>query len=116
MPTPIEDYLNGLFAEDFTAKNMTSVLLKRSITAEADESDVDTESKELAQADLYMVLFNKFGKGSESVSKGSWKRSTAAVNIGISDRKSFLDAANKIYDKYGEAVTSYGMKDRTDRW
>ncbi len=114
--TTIEDYLNGLFAEDFSAKNMTSVLLKRDIEEGSDQADVDTESKELAQADLYMVLFNTFGKGGESVTKGNWKRSTSAVNIGVNDRKSFLDAANKIYDKYGEAIASYGMQDRTDRW
>jgi hypothetical protein len=116
MATPIEDYLNGLFAEDFSAKNMTSVLLKRGIEVASDESEVTTKSKELAQADLYMVLFNTFSKGGESVSKGNWKRTTASTNIGVNDRKSFLDAANKIYDKYGEAVVSHGMKDRTDRW
>lgn len=114
--TAIEDYLNGLFAEDFSAKNLTSVLLKRGITAGSDEADISVESKELAQADLYMILFNTFGRGGESVSKGNWKRSTSAVNIGVNDRKSFLDAANQIYEKYGETVASYGMKDRTNRW
>ena len=116
MAQTIENYLNGLFTDDFSEKNMTSVLIKRSISAEADQSDVDTESKELAEADLYMVLFKKFSKGGESVSKGNWKRSTSAVNISNSDRKSYLDAANAIYDKYGIPVVSYGMKDRTDRW
>lgn len=114
--TIIEDYLNGLFAEDFSAKNMTSILLKRGIDAGADFLDVDDQSKELAQADLYMVLFNKFSKGSESVSKGNWKRSTGGVNIGVNDRKSFFEAANIIYKKYGEPLASYGMKDGTNLW
>lgn len=112
----IEDYLNGLFAEDFSAKNMTSILLKRGIVAEADSSTVSDQLKELAQADLYMVLFNKFSKGSESVSKGNWKRSTGGVNIGVNDRKSFYEAANIIYKKYGEPLASYGMKDGTNLW
>jgi hypothetical protein len=115
MATTIENYLNGLFAEDFSTRNMTSVLLKRSITAGVDESTVELKSKELAQADLYMVLFNKFSKGSESVTKGNWKRSTGGVNIGVNDRKSFFDAANLIYKKYGESIY-YGMKDGTNLW
>jgi hypothetical protein len=104
MATTIENYLNGLFAEDFSTRNMTSVLLKRSITAGVDESTVELKSKELAQADLYMVLFNKFSK-----------RSTGGVNIGVNDRKSFFDAANLIYKKYGESIY-YGMKDGTNLW
>ena len=63
-----------------------------------------------------MVLFNKFGKGSESVTKGNWKRSTGSVTIGVNDRKSFYDAANVIYKKYGEQIASYGMKDGTNLW
>lgn len=114
--TTIEEYLQGLFGYEFSAPNMTSVLLKRDIEAGADQADIDTESKELATADLYMILFNTFGQGGETVSKGNWTRSTSAVNIGVNDRKSFLDAANKIYEKYGEEVISYGMKDRTNRW
>jgi len=114
--TTIEQYLQGLFGYQFSAANMTSVLLKRDIEEGADYDDVDTESKELAQADLYMVLFNTFGQGGETVSKGNWTRSTGAVNIGVNDRKSFLDSANMIYQKYGETVASSGMRDRTDRW
>ena len=114
--TAIEDYLNGLFAEDFSAKNMTSVLLKRGISVAADQSGIAVKSKELAQADLYMVLFNKFGKGSESVSKGNWSRSVGSTSIGVTDRKSFLDAANQIYKKYGEETVSYGFFDRTNAW
>jgi len=114
--TIIEDYLNGLFAEDFSTKNMTSILLKRGIAVGVDSTLVSDQSKELAQADLYMVLFNKFSKGSESVSKGNWKRSTGGVNIGVNDRKSFFEAANIIYKKYGEPLASYGMKDGTNLW
>jgi hypothetical protein len=114
--TTIEDYLNGLFAEDFSAKNMTSVLLKRSITAGVDESTVELQTKELAQADLYMVLFNKLSKGSESVTKGNWKRSTGGANIGVNDRKSWYEAANAIYKRYGESNSTYGMKDGTNLW
>ena len=114
--TIIEDYLNGLFADDFSAKNMTSVLLKRGISVGADILDVDNRSKELAQADLYMVLFNKLGKGSESVSKGNWKRSTGGANINSTDRKAYLEAANLIYKKYGESNAFYGMKDGTNLW
>ena len=114
--TTIEDYLNGLFAEDFSAKNTTSVLLKRGIDVGADILDVSDQLKELAQADLYMVLFNKYSKGSESVSKGNWKRSTGAVNIGVGDRKAYLDAANAIYKRYEETNAYYGMKDGTNLW
>lgn len=114
--TTIENYLNGLFAEDFTAKNMTSVLLKRGISVGADESAVEVKSKELMEADLYMVLFKKFSKGSDSVTKGNWKRSSGGVTIGVNDRKAFFDAANAIYKKYNETTATYGMKDGTNLW
>jgi hypothetical protein len=114
--TTIEQYLQGLFAYTFTAANLNSVLLKRDIESGADQADVSTELKELAQADLYMVLFNIFSQGSQSVTKGNWTRSTGSVNIGVNDRKSFWDAANMIYKKYGETDASYGMKDGTNLW
>lgn len=114
--TTIEQYLSGLFGYTFSDANIASVLLKRDIEEGADHTDVTTKLKELAQADLYMILFNTFGQGGETVSKGNWTRSTGSVNIGVNDRKSFLDAANLIYMKYGETVTSYGFKDRTNRW
>jgi len=114
--TTIEQYLKGLFAYDFSDANMTSVLLKRDIEAGVSHAEVSTELKDLAQADLYMVLFNVFSQGNQTVSKGNWTRSFGSVNVGITDRKSFLDAANRIYARYGEASVSYSMKDGTNLW
>ena len=114
--TTIEEYLQGLFAYQFTSGNLNSVLLKREIESGCDQADVTIELKELAQADLYMVLFNIFSQGSETVTKGNWSRSTGSVSIGVSDRKSFWDAANLIYTKYGETGTYNGMKDGTNLW
>lgn len=65
---------------------------------------------------MYMVMFNYFGQATESVSKGNWKRSTGGIVVGVNDRKSFLDAANTIYKKYGESTASYGFIDRTNAW
>ena len=114
--TTIEQYLQGLFAYTFSEGNLNSVLLKREIDTGCDHLDVTTELKELAQADLYMVLFNIFSQGSQSVTRGNWTRSTGSVTIGVTDRKSFWDAANIIYKKYGETGASYGMKDGTNLW
>ena len=115
--TTIESYLQGLFTFTFTSANMNSVFLKRGITTGTDEADVSVKDKELSQADLYMVLFNAFSKGNESVQKGNWKRTTGGMNVGITDRKMFRDQANAIYAKYGEAVVGYtGMKDGTFLW
>jgi hypothetical protein len=114
--TTIEQYLQGLFDHTFSTANLNSVLLKRGIESGADQEDVTTELKELAQADLYMVLFNKFSQGSQSVTKGNWTRSIGGVSIGVNDRKSYKDAANMIYKKYGEADATYGMKDGTNLW
>ena len=114
--TTIEGYLQGLFAYQFSEANLNSILIKRGIEKGSDESDVSIKLKELAQADLYMVLFNIFSQGSSTVSKGNWSRSTASVNIGVNDRKSFWDAANLIYKKYGESATYSGIKDGTNLW
>jgi hypothetical protein len=114
--TTIEQYLQGLFSYEFSTANMTSVLLKRDIESGIDHADVSTELKELAQADLYMVLFNVFSQGNQTISKFNWSRSFGSVNVGITDRKSFLDAANRIYKRYGEASVSYTMKDGTNLW
>jgi hypothetical protein len=114
--TTIEQYLRGLFAYEFTDANMTSVLIKRDINAGEDQKNVSTENKELAQADLYMVLFNTFGLPSESVTKGNWTRNKGAVYVGVNDRKTFLEAANLIYKKYGQIDVEYGITDGTNLW
>lgn len=114
--TTIEQYLQGLFSYEFSTANMTSVLIKRDIESGCDQADVSAQQKDLAQADLYMVLFNVFSGGSQTVSKGNWSRSTGSVYVGVNDRKSFWDAANNIYKKYGESSASYGMKDGTHLW
>lgn len=114
--TTIEQYLQGLFGYQFSSANMTSVCLKRGIEEGSDQEDVSEELKELAQADLYMVMFNVFGQGGESVTKGNWTRSTSSVNVGVNDRRSFLEAANRIYAKYGEQDATVGMKDGTNLW
>ena len=115
--TTIEQYLQGLFSYPFTEANLNSVLLKRGIDAGADQMDVTDRLKELAQADLYMVLFNAFSKGNDTVQKGNWKRSTGAMMIGVNDRKMFRDQANSIYAKYDEPIVgNTGMKDGTFLW
>lgn len=115
--TTIEAYLQGLFTYIFTDANMASVLLKRGITAGSDFEDVSEKDRELAQADLYMVLFNAFSKGNDTVQKGNWKRSTGGMTIGVNDRKMFRDQANSIYAKYDEPIVgNTGMKDGTFLW
>ena len=114
--TTIEDYLNGLFASDFSEKNIKSVLLKRGIEPGTSQENVSVKLKELSQADLYMVLFNTFSRGGETVTKGNWSRSTGAVNIGVNDRRGYLEAANLLYAKWGEASVNVGMKDGTNLW
>ena len=115
--TTIEQYLQGLFAYPFAEANITSILLKRDIESGVEHSDVSTELKELAQADLYMVLFNVFSQGNQTVSKGNWSRSYGSVNVGVYDRRAFMEAANAIYKKYGETTSaSYRIKDGTDLW
>jgi hypothetical protein len=114
--TTIEQYLQGLFSYEFSEANLTSVLIKRDIESGVDQADVSTELKELATADLYMVLFNVFSRGNTSVTRGNWSRSSGSVNIGVNDRKAFLDAANAIYKKYGESSAAYSIKDGTNLW
>lgn len=113
--TTIETYLQGLFDYQFQPANISAVLLKRGIAEGADYLTVSEQLRELCQADLYMIMFSVFSKGSESVSKGNWKRSTGAVYIAQKDRIEFRKQANQIYAKYGEAV-SYGMQDGTNLW
>jgi hypothetical protein len=115
--TTIEDYLQGLFAYQFTDQNMTSVLLKREVTAGTDQALVSTEDKELCTADLYMIMFNAFSTGSDSTQRGNWKRTIGGITVGVTDRKMFRDQANFIYNKYGEEIVgSTGMKDGTFLW
>jgi hypothetical protein len=113
--TTIEQYLQGLFDYQFQELNLSGVLLKRGITAGVDHLTVSAQVKELMQADLLMVLFTVFSKGSESVTKGNWKRATGAVYVAVKDRFAFRDEANKIYARYGE-IASFGMKDGTNLW
>lgn len=110
-------YLQGLFSYTFTDENMASVLQKRGIEADSEYTEVSVELRELAEADLYMILFNTFSKSNDTVQKGNWKRSTGSMTIGVTDRKMFLAHANSIYSKYGEPIVgTTGMKDGTFLW
>jgi len=111
----IKDYLQGLFTYQFSEANMLSILLKRGILEDANYVDVEEKSRELAQADLYMVMYTMYTQGSETVKKGNWSKSTGGINVGVYDRRSFNQAADSIYNKYGETI-SYSLIARSNAW
>jgi hypothetical protein len=109
-----QEYLSGFFDYTFSDQNYSSIFKKRGVTDLLDVDGNTTKSLELSQADLYMVMFTVFSKGSASKKKGSWSQSDGGAIVGVTDRKSWFKEANRIYGKYGEAV--YSLKNRTQAW
>lgn len=99
----ISDYLKGKFDFKFSDLNISSVLSDRGISPEADASMVDERDKDLARADLYLILASAVGGGGRKVQKGNRSVSERSYSFGVNDRTSFRKEAERLYLKWGES-------------
>lgn len=96
------------------------VLANREVDPSDNISDLDTKTKELLKADLYVWFCMGPSKvGTVSDRDNSWSHSDGGYTLSESDKERMLDYANAIYDKYEEEslidddvtvdVSSYGI-------
>lgn len=102
----ISEYLKGSFDFKFSDLNITSVLTDRGIQPDTDLSDVSEKDRDLARADLYMILASATSGGGKRVVKGNRSVSERNYSFTASDRSHFRAMANKLYGKWGVETES----------
>ena len=102
----ISEYLKGSFDFTFSDVNITAVLTRRGLTADAPLETVDEKSIDLATADLYMILANVVSGGGRRVQKGNRSVSERTYQFWAYDRRDFRAAANRLYAKWGETTST----------
>lgn len=97
----IEEFLRGSFDFKFSDANISTVLASRGITPSDEFETVSEKDRDLAKADLYMILANVVSGGGKSVKMGNRSVSERNYQFGVYDRRSFASEANKLYAKWG---------------
>ena len=102
----IENYLRGKVGFEVADSAISVILEDRQITPGAESSILDTRTKELATADLYMWCASTPSKQDTSYeADGGWKSQKGGWESSAFDKRNLREMANKIYEKYGEDVT-----------
>lgn len=106
----IEEYLRGSFDFQFSDANLASVLASRGIDATSEIHDVSEKDRDLAKADLYIILSNVVSGGGRRVTKGNRSVSERVYQFGVYDRRNFVNQANLLYAKWGEKKVTSSVK------
>lgn len=106
----IEKFLRGGFDFKFSDENISTVLASRSIEPLAPIETVSGKDRDLARADLYMVLASVISGGGKKVQMGNRSVSERNYSFGVTDRRFFASEANRLYAKWGEAERKSSVK------
>lgn len=102
----IEQYLRGKVGFEVTDEAIAVILDDRKIYPGAETFELDTRTKELATADLYMWCASTPSKQDTSFeADGGWKSQKGGWESSAYDKRNLRDMANEIYEKYGENVS-----------
>lgn len=113
-------YLSGCVNFPVPDEAAEHILMNRGVDSDAESSDLDTETKELLKADLYVwFCMGPSRVGAVSDSDNGWSHSDGGYTLSESDKERMLDYANAIYEKYDEEspvddsvtvdISSYGV-------
>ena len=102
----ISEFLKGSFDFTFSDANILTVLTRRGISADEPFENVSENIRDLATADLYMILANVVSGGGRRVQKGNRSVSERTYQFGVYDRRDFRAMANKLYAKWGETTST----------
>lgn len=104
---PIESYLRGSVGFDVTESALTSILLSRKISFNADTSELTQKELDLLYADLLIwASTNPSSYTGAKQSDGGWSQTEASKTITATDKKRYSDMANDIYIKYNDTRKS----------
>lgn len=99
----IEQYLQGKVDFNLTDANIQAILYDHDIAEGEEMSNVTERQKDLALADLYMLLANSSVSSSgEYESDGGWQRQVSAKNV--HNRTGLIELAKALYKKWNVAT------------
>ena len=101
----IEDYLRGMVGVTVTDGALASILLDRGVEAGADVATVDTRTRDLCVADVYMwcaTLPTTAGRVEDA--DGEWKHVEGGNSLSVADKRELRRMARAIYKRYGESA------------
>lgn len=101
----ISEYLKGSFDFAFSDANILAVLTRRGVSADEPFENVSEKIRDLATADLYMILASAASGGGRRVQKGNRSVSERTYQFGVYDRRAFREMANHLYAKWGESAS-----------
>ena len=101
----ISEFLKGSFDFTFSDANILTVLTRRGVSAAEPFENVSEKSRDLATADLYIILASAASGGGRRVQKGNRSVSERTYQFGVYDRRAFRDMANQLYTKWGESAS-----------
>lgn len=110
----IEGYLKGKVGFDVDDSKFQSILLDRGITPGTDSEDVSVQDRDLLYADTLMIIATTPNVIAGTEKMGDW--SSTGQSISVTDRDSFINAANSIYIKYGDDKYSSSITSKTNLW
>ena len=90
------DFLRGLFLYPFETINLNAIMFKRSIPLNAMADQVTTKQLDLAQADLFELLYTLFTRATTTKKHGNWVSTVGGMTITKADKDGFRDSANDI--------------------
>lgn len=111
---PIEEVLKGLIGYPVTDSQINAILVNRNIPFKSDSDDLSLRQKDLAYADLIMLVVAMPSFGAEEDQMGNWKRKGKSVTV--TGKSNLIQIAKAIYSKYGLSISGNRIIDRTNRW
>lgn len=96
------DYIGGLFSFPVPEETLVSVLADRGFSPDDDYNSTEKGERELILADLLMVLSRAQGYSSATKSQ-AFSLTISGERIPLEDRRAFIQEANRLYMKNGEA-------------
>lgn len=99
----MRDYLMNVAAVNLKDTHLIPISINRGFSLDDDVLDVSIKMRELATADLYLLVANSPSNyGGKEESDFYWKHKESSYSMSAFDKKMFLKQANDIYLKHGE--------------
>jgi hypothetical protein len=107
----IESYLRGKVGYEVPDSALITILSDRGVTSGSDVSELDTKTKDLCTADLYMwCASTPSSRDSTSDEDGQWKHTEGGWETSAYDKRQLRAMANDIYDRYKESAGTSGIR------
>lgn len=111
---PIQNWLKSKTQYPVFNEEILSILSGRGISYDSDTNDATQKQKDLAYADLLMLIVTSPSYGAEEDQMGNWKHKGKSITM--TGKSQLLSMANAIYSKYGEISGNNRVIDITNRW